>query len=241
MATVLSPGDIAIVQYNSTTTDSFSFVFLRDVEAGTNVNFTDNGWLAAGGFRPGEGTVTYTAPGRDYRRYDRHADRPRSRCRRRPDHRLSGRSRRPRPSSTSSTLPTATTPSPATRPTPTPRPCRPASRSASTRSRSHSTIRSMPARSTDLAAELFAAHQQSRPTGSTATALPQSPAPFSLTTGRTSISTPTIRRMGAATIGQRSSSGGPAVQIADADIDISDLDGTEITQARDQSQQPGSR
>ena len=36
--------------------------FLRDVEAGTVVNFTDNGWLAAGGFRPGEGTVTYTAP-----------------------------------------------------------------------------------------------------------------------------------------------------------------------------------
>src|SRR4029453_11003134 len=62
MATVLTVGDIAIVQYNSGTTDSFSFVFLRDVEAGTIVNFTDNGWLAAGGFRPGEGTVTYTAP-----------------------------------------------------------------------------------------------------------------------------------------------------------------------------------
>ena len=61
MATVLSVGDIAIVQYNSSTTDSFTFVFLRDVEAGTSVNFTDNGWLAAGGFRAGEGTVTYTA------------------------------------------------------------------------------------------------------------------------------------------------------------------------------------
>ena len=43
-------------------TDAFTFVFLRDVEAGTIVNFTDNGWLAAGGFRPGEQTVTYTAP-----------------------------------------------------------------------------------------------------------------------------------------------------------------------------------
>ena len=43
-------------------TDAFTFVFLRDVEAGTIVNFTDNGWLAAGGFRPGEDTVTYTAP-----------------------------------------------------------------------------------------------------------------------------------------------------------------------------------
>jgi hypothetical protein len=62
VATVLSPGDLAIVQYNSSTTDSFTFVFARDIEAGTVVNFTDNGWLAAGGFRPGEGTVTYTAP-----------------------------------------------------------------------------------------------------------------------------------------------------------------------------------
>ncbi len=50
MATVLSPGDLAIVQYNSSTTDSFTFVFARDIEAGTVVNFTDNGWLAAGGF-----------------------------------------------------------------------------------------------------------------------------------------------------------------------------------------------
>src|SRR5215475_8363882 len=63
MATALSVGDIAIVQYNTTTTDAFTFVFLRDVDAGTTINFTDNGWLAAGGFRPGEGTVTYTAPG----------------------------------------------------------------------------------------------------------------------------------------------------------------------------------
>ena len=62
MATVLAAGDIAIIHYNSTGADSFSFVFLRAVEIGTAVNFTDNGWLAAGGFRPGEGTVTYTAP-----------------------------------------------------------------------------------------------------------------------------------------------------------------------------------
>lgn len=61
MATILSVGDIAIVHYNSDT-DTFSFVFLRDVDAGTVVNFTDNGWLAGGGFRSGEGTVTYTAP-----------------------------------------------------------------------------------------------------------------------------------------------------------------------------------
>ena len=80
MATVLSPGDLAIVQYNSSTTDSFTFVFARDIEAGTVVNFTDNGWLAAGGFRAGEGTVTYTAPPRgDYWRYRHHADGPQSR------------------------------------------------------------------------------------------------------------------------------------------------------------------
>src|SRR4249919_2382051 len=62
MATLLSVGDIAIIHYNSSDLDDFSFVLLRDVEAGTTINFTDNGWLAAGGFRPGEGTVTYTAP-----------------------------------------------------------------------------------------------------------------------------------------------------------------------------------
>src|SRR5206468_3595220 len=35
---------------------------LRDIDAGTTINFTDNGWLAAGGFRSGEGTVSYVAP-----------------------------------------------------------------------------------------------------------------------------------------------------------------------------------
>jgi hypothetical protein len=58
MATILSPGDIAIVQYSSSPTDTFTVVFLRDVEVGTTVNFTDDGWLAAGGFRP----ATYVAP-----------------------------------------------------------------------------------------------------------------------------------------------------------------------------------
>jgi len=57
MATSLAVGDIAIVHYASVG-DAFSFVFLREVEAGTTVNFTDNGWLAAGGFRTGQGTVT---------------------------------------------------------------------------------------------------------------------------------------------------------------------------------------
>jgi hypothetical protein len=62
MATVLSPGDIAIIGYASDDPDSFAFVFLRNVEAGTTINFTDQGWQAAGGFRPGEGSATFTAP-----------------------------------------------------------------------------------------------------------------------------------------------------------------------------------
>ncbi len=80
MATVLSVGDIAIVQYNSSTTDSFTFVFGRDVEAGTVVNFTDNGWLAdrriPAGRRNGH---LHGAHRGDYCRYHRHADGPRSR------------------------------------------------------------------------------------------------------------------------------------------------------------------
>src|SRR5262249_6464090 len=60
MAKPLSAGDIAIVHYNSDGPDVFSFVFLHDVDAGNVINFTDNGWQATGGFRSGEGTVSYT-------------------------------------------------------------------------------------------------------------------------------------------------------------------------------------
>ena len=59
--TVLAPGDIAIVHVNSDGSDRFSFVLQRDIDVGTVIKFTDNGWRAAGGFRSGEGTVTYTA------------------------------------------------------------------------------------------------------------------------------------------------------------------------------------
>lgn len=55
-------GDIALVGYSSDTGGkSFSFVILADL-SGETINFTDNGWLAAGGFRSGEGTVSYTVP-----------------------------------------------------------------------------------------------------------------------------------------------------------------------------------
>jgi Secretion system C-terminal sorting domain len=52
-------GDIAFTGYNSEgTEDAFSFVLLRNVTAGEQISFTENGWLAIGGFRTGENTVT---------------------------------------------------------------------------------------------------------------------------------------------------------------------------------------
>ena len=67
--TVLLPGDVIVTGLNSSPTpnvpddrDSFSFAPLVDLAAGTQIQFTDNGWLAAGGFRDKEGTITYTAP-----------------------------------------------------------------------------------------------------------------------------------------------------------------------------------
>jgi predicted extracellular nuclease/2',3'-cyclic-nucleotide 2'-phosphodiesterase (5'-nucleotidase family) len=59
----LNLGDIAIVGYGAdTSVKSFAFVVLTDVASDEVVNFTDNGWLSAGGFRSGEGTVTSTIP-----------------------------------------------------------------------------------------------------------------------------------------------------------------------------------
>ncbi len=48
-ATVLNPGDIAIVGYISIgSNDSFSFVPLVDLGVGTEIYFTDNGWTGSG-------------------------------------------------------------------------------------------------------------------------------------------------------------------------------------------------
>jgi hypothetical protein len=61
--TVLVPGDVAIIGYNFKDPDQLSFIFLRDVEAGTVMFVTDCGYDApAAAFRPGEGLLTYTAP-----------------------------------------------------------------------------------------------------------------------------------------------------------------------------------
>jgi hypothetical protein len=61
--TTLAAGDLALIGYSSDTAGkSFAFVLLKDVDATTTVNFTDDGWLAAGGFRAGEGVLSWTAP-----------------------------------------------------------------------------------------------------------------------------------------------------------------------------------
>ncbi|WP_298531517.1 T9SS type A sorting domain-containing protein [uncultured Algibacter sp.] len=71
-ATVLSAGDVAITGANADDPDEFSFVLLEDIVSGTQINFTDCGWIAAGNFRNfsfsnangntiGEGFLTWTA------------------------------------------------------------------------------------------------------------------------------------------------------------------------------------
>ncbi len=60
-ATTLNAGDIAFSSYASTT-DEFTFVLIRNIGAGTAINFTNNGWLSTNVFRTGEETVTWTAP-----------------------------------------------------------------------------------------------------------------------------------------------------------------------------------
>jgi len=59
--TILTAGGIALLGVNCDNPDDFAFLLLVDIEAGTVIKFTDNGWLAAGGFRTGEGIQTYTA------------------------------------------------------------------------------------------------------------------------------------------------------------------------------------
>ncbi len=60
--TTLAAGDIAIIRMNNDAPDAFSFVTLVDIQAGTEIRFTDSGVKADGTFRGGEGAVKYTAP-----------------------------------------------------------------------------------------------------------------------------------------------------------------------------------
>ncbi|MGZ9100231.1 MAG: Calx-beta domain-containing protein, partial [Brevundimonas sp.] len=61
MPTTLAAGDIAIIGANGDDPDSFGFVALTDIEAGTQITFTDNGWTGSA-FRTGEGVFVYTFP-----------------------------------------------------------------------------------------------------------------------------------------------------------------------------------
>lgn len=57
---ILDPGDIAIIGYAFDNPDEFAFVALVNIDAGTLITFTDNGWTAAGAFRSGEGVLVWT-------------------------------------------------------------------------------------------------------------------------------------------------------------------------------------
>jgi hypothetical protein len=59
--TVLAPGDLALLGVNCDNPDDFAFLLLADISPGTEIKFTDNGWLSTGGFRGGEGTRIFTA------------------------------------------------------------------------------------------------------------------------------------------------------------------------------------
>ncbi|MEE9406949.1 MAG: T9SS type A sorting domain-containing protein [Polaribacter sp.] len=59
--TTLVAGDLVVIEMQGDTNDGFRFVPLVDLDAGTVVKFTDNGWTGTV-LRSGEGTVLYTAP-----------------------------------------------------------------------------------------------------------------------------------------------------------------------------------
>jgi Domain of unknown function (DUF5017)/Secretion system C-terminal sorting domain len=59
--TVLSPGDIAVLGIQADTPDDFQFVTFVDLEAGTQIHFTDCGVKADGTIRTGEGGNIFTA------------------------------------------------------------------------------------------------------------------------------------------------------------------------------------
>ncbi len=62
-ATTLAAGDLALVGMNSAAPDRFAVVLLKDINTGTVINFTDNGFTGTNTTgRTGEGFLTYTAP-----------------------------------------------------------------------------------------------------------------------------------------------------------------------------------
>ena len=60
---VLAAGDVAVVAVNTANPDTFSIVLLKAINAGTVINFTDNGFTGSDTTgRTGEGFLTFTAP-----------------------------------------------------------------------------------------------------------------------------------------------------------------------------------
>jgi hypothetical protein len=61
---VLGPGDIAIIGYNFDNDDEFAFVCLKEVSAGTEIRFTDQGWKTDNTFLGFEkdGPLSWQAP-----------------------------------------------------------------------------------------------------------------------------------------------------------------------------------
>ncbi|MBN3907988.1 MAG: hypothetical protein HWQ35_15950 [Nostoc sp. NMS1] len=62
MPTTLAAGDVAFLSLIGDNPDTFSFVLLKDIDAGTIINVTDNGWQSSGSLRTGEGVLQYIAP-----------------------------------------------------------------------------------------------------------------------------------------------------------------------------------
>lgn len=58
----LAAGDVAIIAFQCDTPDQFSFVVLTDIDEGTEISFTDNGWNDLNELNSSEGTVIWTAP-----------------------------------------------------------------------------------------------------------------------------------------------------------------------------------
>jgi VCBS repeat-containing protein len=57
----LTSGDIVVISIQTDSPDEFRFVPLVDLEAGTTISFTDNGW-STDAFRANEGNILYTVP-----------------------------------------------------------------------------------------------------------------------------------------------------------------------------------
>jgi|SRR6478735_1482232 len=61
-AQTLTPGDVIITGMNCKDPDQFCFLITRPINGNEVIYFTDCGWNTPGGFRPGEGLITYTVP-----------------------------------------------------------------------------------------------------------------------------------------------------------------------------------